>query len=900
MLTARARYLIRCAGVGAGTSIGSNANDFAPPKRQKRRRLRGQSVELFSNCARIQPRDMKTSHLDSFERLNYVSAGRETFARILSLLLALHVLLAVPILSFAQTNPTASPGSQQRATSAATQSQNPQDGVPLPQLVAQTEMSTRLRREIEQRLDRPGLDEIDPALSQLEPEIDRFKIELDETVAEDPRLAELSDLERDWTVRAQRYAKWQNELGERISLLEADHRSLDTQQAQWQATVTQIEGDPTLQGVLDRVRKQIADIQTIKGRVVAQRNEILVLQNKVSLQDQMVLEMVERIAEAKVQLRRRLVTRDSPPIWKMEFGGETTLEPAYGRALNRFVQFVKTRRSTIYLPIVVFVVTLLFAMALKRRLTDLAIEEIVNKEVRLLLSRPVSIAMVAGLLSALTLGPTPLMMRNLLALLLLVPMIRLFLPMIRPALHPLVYSLAAFAVASVAVEFFGPSAEARRFGAAALDAALLVVVIWLVRRSRAAGEDLIKMKGVLPFASSRIGILILIGSLLSNIFGYVALSHALRVGEFLSLNLAVILYMATKVTIGVVSILLQTRLVAKIDSVRLHKGTVLRWVSRAVETAAFLVWLYGSLAFFTIRSETLESARAALRAPLTAGTVSLSLGDVVAFLLTLFLGVTVARVVRALLQEDVLPEFSRDRGLPRAVSTLIYYALGIVVVVLALAAGGADFSRFTVLTGAFGLGVGFGLQTIIGNLASGVLLLIERPLNVGDVVEVAGVTGEVKRIGMSSTTVRTSQGAEVIVPNSNLITTQVINWTLSERKRRVDIPVGVSYGADPERVINLLIETAASQPEVVRDPAPVALFVGFGQSSLDFELQFWSPQASTYQQLKSDVALRIIAAFQEAGIEIPSQQTLQAKSLDSSINKSLAAPKQGPDIAAQH
>ena len=833
-------------------------------------------------------------------RLIYVSAGRETFARILSPLLALYILLSLPIPSFAQTNPTASPVSQQGATSAPTQSQNPQDSVPLPQLVPQTEMLTRLLREIEERLDDPGLGEIDLALKQLEPEIDKIKSELDETVAEDPRLSELSDLERDWTDRSNRYAKWQNELSERISLLEADLRSLDTQQAQWQATVKQIEGDPTLQGVLDRVRNQIADIQTIKGRVAEQRNEILVLQNKVSLQDQMVLDAVARIAEAMAQLRRRLVTPDSPPIWKMEFGGEATLEPAYGRALSRFVQFVKTRRSAIYLPIVVFVVTLFFAIALKRKLPHLAIEEIVNKEVGLLLSRPVSIAMLAGLLSALTLGPTPLMMRNLLALLLLVPMVRLFLPMIRPALHPLVYSLAAFGVASVAVEVFGPSAEARRLGAAALDAALLVVVIWLVHRSRAAGEDLIKMKGVLSFAASRIGILILIGSLLSNIFGFVALSHALRVGEFLSLHLAVILYMATKVTIGVVSILLHTRLAAKINSVRLHKGTVLRWVSRAVETAAFLVWMYGSLAFFTIRSETLESARAALRAPLTLGSVSLSLGDVVAFLLTLFLGITVARVVRTLLQDDVLPEFSRDRGLPRAVSTLIYYALGIMVFVLALAAGGADFSRFTLMTGAFGLGVGFGLQTVISNLASGVLLLLERPVNVGDLLELQGVTGEVKRIGMYSSTVRTSQGAEVIVPNTNLITTQVINWTLSERKRRVDIPVGVSYGADPERVINLLIETASSQPEVVRDPAPVALFVGFGQSSLDFELHFWCPQAGTYQQMKSDVALRIIAAFQEAGIEIPSQRARQIKSLDSSIDKSLTAPTQGPDVPARH
>jgi small-conductance mechanosensitive channel len=220
--------------------------------------------------------------------------------------------------------------------------------------------------------------------------------------------------------------------------------------------------------------------------------------------------------------------------------------------------------------------------------------------------------------------------------------------------------------------------------------------------------------------------------------------------------------------------------------------------------------------------------------------------------------------------------------------------------ILALAAGGAEFSRFTVMTGAFGLGVGFGLQAIINNLASGMLLLLERPINVGDVLEVEGVTGEVKRMGMRSSTIRTFQGAEVIVPNSNLITNHVTNWTLSERHRRVDIPVGVAYSTDPERVIKLLVQVASSHPDVVRDPAPMALFRGFGDSSLDFELRFWAPFAGTYQQLKSEVAVSIVAAFREAKIEIPfPQRDLHVKGLNSSISKELAEDVQRANAAPE-
>jgi small-conductance mechanosensitive channel len=140
----------------------------------------------------------------------------------------------------------------------------------------------------------------------------------------------------------------------------------------------------------------------------------------------------------------------------------------------------------------------------------------------------------------------------------------------------------------------------------------------------------------------------------------------------------------------------------------------------------------------------------------------------------------------------------------------------------------------------------------------------------------------------------------VIVPNSDLVTNRVTNWTLSERNRRVDIPIGVAYGTDPERVIKLLVDTASSHPGVVRELAPEALFMGFGDSSLNFELRFWSPYARTHQQLKSEVAVKIISAFREAGIEIPfPQQELHIKTTDSSISKAAAAAKQGPDVVPQ-
>jgi potassium-dependent mechanosensitive channel len=150
------------------------------------------------------------------------------------------------------------------------------------------------------------------------------------------------------------------------------------------------------------------------------------------------------------------------------------------------------------------------------------------------------------------------------------------------------------------------------------------------------------------------------------------------------------------------------------------------------------------------------------------------------------------------------------------------------------------------------------------------------------------LVGTVKRIGARSSTVQTYQGSEVIVPNSNLISNQVINWTLSTPWRRVEVPVGIAYGTNPEQIIELLVQVAGSNPGVMRDPKPSAFFVGFGDSALNFELRFWAARQESWFQLKSDVTTSVARALGDAGIEIPfPQRDLHVRSIDGSVKDAL-------------
>jgi potassium efflux system protein len=185
-----------------------------------------------------------------------------------------------------------------------------------------------------------------------------------------------------------------------------------------------------------------------------------------------------------------------------------------------------------------------------------------------------------------------------------------------------------------------------------------------------------------------------------------------------------------------------------------------------------------------------------------------------------------------------------------------------------------NLDRVTVLGGALGVGIGFGLQNIVNNFVSGLIVLFERPVRVGDGVQMGDTQGEVVRIGIRSSTVRTGEGAEVIVPNSQLVSDKVTNWTPADQARRLDIPVTVAYGPTPDAVVKVLAEAAHAHPDVAARPAPQILFLGFGDGGLRFELRAWTTRLARFPEVKSELGIAVYGALREAGITlaVPQQE----------------------------
>jgi small-conductance mechanosensitive channel len=255
-----------------------------------------------------------------------------------------------------------------------------------------------------------------------------------------------------------------------------------------------------------------------------------------------------------------------------------------------------------------------------------------------------------------------------------------------------------------------------------------------------------------------------------------------------------------------------------------------------------------------------------------------------------------SHLTRKVMQKRILVRTSLDEGLQYALSVASGYLVLFVGATVGLQSLGLDLSSVAFLGGAVGLGIGVGLQAVVNNFVSGLILLAERPIKVGDRVEIENLTGDVVQIAARSTWVRTNDNVVIIVPNSEFTGKRVTNWTANDRNVRLKLEVGTSYSSDPDEVRRLLLQVARAHPDVLAEPEPDVIFCEFGDSSLNFELRVWTTnQVRTPQILRSDLYFSIFKLFSKEGIEIPfPQRDLHVRSISVPIPLTREAGKLSP------
>jgi len=251
---------------------------------------------------------------------------------------------------------------------------------------------------------------------------------------------------------------------------------------------------------------------------------------------------------------------------------------------------------------------------------------------------------------------------------------------------------------------------------------------------------------------------------------------------------------------------------------------------------------------------------------------SITLGGVVAAVIVFYLFLVTTSIIGELLEKVVMPRTAADPGMINSIVTVNRYLVMMIGLFVATSTLGFDLSTLAFIGGGVTIAVGFGLQQIVANFVSGILLIFEQALRLGDVIKIEGEVGVVEQLRIRSTLVRTRDNVELIIPNEKLLTSIVTSYSKSDRLVRLALPVGVSYDSDPQQVRKILIECAAKHNLVRKDPKPLVHFTGFGNSSVDFELLVWIDQPNLMRQVRSDLYFIVWDAFAKHDIEIPYPQ----------------------------
>jgi small-conductance mechanosensitive channel len=692
---------------------------------------------------------------------------------------------------------------------------------------------------------------------------------------------------------------WDAILKDRLEELETERTRANELNNVWQKTKVTAIAEEAAESLNARIDTLLEEVQAVRKQIRQRTDDLLALQHDILGELGYIAGVFDRLDAAQQETRELLYVRDSPPLWKafQQEEYEDTLTTLFAKTWQRNLASIETffdlYRDTVFVQLVFFVLLLISFIALRTKSREWQDEENIMHPAKQLFEHPVALAFLVTLSASRWFYPrAALLIIEINSLMLLLSVLRL-LPNLLPAnMRNAVYALSIPLALDIVSQILIDNPLLQRLFILMLTLSAIAILTKLIFSFTSKTEDKANLWWHAAVLVTKSSVIILSLSVVSNILGNVSLSEWLSTTIIGGIFAAVIVYGIVLVLDGMMYAVIKSQTTEVLNTIRKHHDLLNRRFRKTIHAAAVVIWCYYVLDRLRLLQPVLKGIGDFMVRKWVVGTVELSLGAILAFIFTLWLSVQLSRFLRFILDEDVLPRFKLRRGVAGAISIMVHYALIGFGLVIAFAAAGIELSQFALMAGALGVGIGFGLQNVVNNFISGLILIFERPIQRGDTIQLTDLMGKVKRIGIRSSTIRTFDGAEVIVPNGNLVSAEVTNWTLSDKLRRIDVTVGVAYGTDPKKVIEILEREAGSHEEVLEEPEPIAFFRNFGESSLDFLLRFWTANFDNWWKIQSDVNVAVNDALKKARIIIPfPQRDLHVRPVADSIKRAVNEKK---------
>ncbi len=711
-------------------------------------------------------------------------------------------------------------------------------------------------------------------------ELHLFASETGNLLAQNPSLDSLHTFENHGAYFAKFPAGWTQSLADRATAIGKKLDQLAVDRKTWSDTQAALAAanPPASPDLVRRTGDVLARLDAVQAGLTARQNDLIALENEATDEGNLVTDALTRLASARDRAVTALFEADAPPVWSWSAlpatpPGGTQSWAAQWAAL---VAYVKAEPAKFVIHGLLFAVLIGGFFWLRGFARALTAEEPAIAPAARLFEMPVAAGGLLALFatSFLYYPIAPRLLFALVGAVALVPSVVLLRQLIERRLFPVLYALVGFffleEIRSVAT--LSPAAGRAFLLAEILAAVAFLGWLLLSLRHTAPAKAIsrpLRVVGALAFGALAVG-------WVADVLGYTLLANLICVSVQRSATLGLALYAGTRIVEALLFILIRLRPLSRLGMAQRYRTLVLKRSQRVLAWAAGLWW--ACLTLEMLPSTVPLGARLfGSSMPATPGwlghykadhTYVLNVGGKLIFaVLIIWAAFQLSRLARFVLEAEFFPRLRLSAGIPYAISTSLHYTLLVVAFVAATYALGIDMTKLTILVSALGVGVGFGLQNIINNFVSGLILLFERPVKIGDTILTGTDSGTVERIGIRASVLRTPAGTEVIVPNGSLISNNVTNWTLSSQERIILIPLNVPRGPDIPHLAGLLTAAVAANPKVLKDPAPVVVAQTLG-ANLGLELRAWTRAAEDWTTVRSELVLAVNAVLTRENITL--------------------------------
>ncbi len=619
------------------------------------------------------------------------------------------------------------------------------------------------------------------------------------------------------------------------------------------------------------------DFKVLRKELKKMQSQFLTLRSECNKLSNDLFSYKTKITASRENILKNLLIPEQDIIWKafVEYKADTVLSKKRvinTSAISSSEQYIKQNSTRMLIVVIIFVLFLFAFFYLKKSIINSNYYTIVieNKASSLLINRPILASVIFTWITIAVFADLPEGIRTGWIILMLPILLLLIIELFGRQTILTMFVFSAYYLFRATQFLIDSSLPVSRLVYLIIALVSVLVVVVIIKGVRFQKFNF-SMKVLVRFILFVI-IILQIASFFFNIVGNVILSNIILIGSIHAIITGIMFLSGYIVVEALVKLILNLPEFKYSNILKNHYNSLFKQIRNILIIVFTVLWFNGALKSFGVKEELLNWLTSMYMYNFEIGTTSISLSNIIAFIFTIHFTVWLSKIVRLFLNEEIFERRNTPKGASGTITLVVRFSIISLGFLMAMAFAGIELEKITIIIGALGVGIGFGLQNIFNNLISGLILAFERPIKIDDIIQVGELTGVVKDIGFRASTVRTYDGSEVIVPNGDIISNQMINWTLSDRKRRLKIDLSVAMDTKPEDVLEVLHEIAHENPDIVQDPAPRPRFLGYGEGTLDFQLLFWIADFDNSFGLGTETMLKLHNKIKERGIVIPFPQ----------------------------